>query len=91
MEHGDLLDAWIAPVFDDAPDMRRLRLASCLLSDVAWQATAPFRADRAIEMALHGNWAALDARGRVMMAQALGLTIPQHVLLQASPVGSCSS
>jgi exopolyphosphatase/guanosine-5'-triphosphate,3'-diphosphate pyrophosphatase len=70
-EHGDLLDAWIAPLFDDEPQMQRLRLASCLLSDVAWQTSAPFRADRGIEMALHGNWAAVDARGRVIMAQAL--------------------
>jgi exopolyphosphatase/guanosine-5'-triphosphate,3'-diphosphate pyrophosphatase len=70
-QHGDLLDAWIAPLFDDEPAMRRLRLASCLLADVAWQANPGFRADRAIEMALHGNWVALDAPGRVIMAQAL--------------------
>jgi exopolyphosphatase/guanosine-5'-triphosphate,3'-diphosphate pyrophosphatase len=70
-QHGDLLDAWIAPLFDDEPAMRRLRLASCLLADVAWQANPGFRADRAIEMALHGNWVALDAAGRVIMAQAL--------------------
>ena len=37
-QHGDLLDEWIAPLFDDQPAMRRLRLASCLLADVAWQA-----------------------------------------------------
>jgi exopolyphosphatase/guanosine-5'-triphosphate,3'-diphosphate pyrophosphatase len=70
-QHGDLLDAWIAPLFDDEPRMRRLRLASCLLADVAWQANPGFRADRAIEMALHGNWVAVDAPGRVIMAQAL--------------------
>ena len=51
--------------------MRRLRLASCLLADVAWQANAGFRADRGIEMALHGNWVAVSAVGRVIMAQAL--------------------
>ena len=70
-QHGDLLDAWIAPLFDDAPAMRRLRLASCLLADVAWQANAGFRADRGIEMALHGNWVAVSPAGRVIMAQAL--------------------
>jgi exopolyphosphatase/guanosine-5'-triphosphate,3'-diphosphate pyrophosphatase len=70
-QHGDLLDAWIAPLFDDEPGMRRLRLASCLLADVAWQANAGFRADRAIEMALHGNWVAVSPAGRVIMAQAL--------------------
>jgi len=70
-QHGDLLDQWIAPLFEDSPAMRRLRLASCLLADVAWQANPGFRADRAIEMALHGNWVAIDAAGRVIMAQAL--------------------
>lgn len=70
-QHGDLLDAWIAPLFDDQPAMRRLRLASCLLADVAWQANAGFRADRGIEMALHGNWVAVTPAGRVIMAQAL--------------------
>jgi len=58
-------------LFDDKPAMRRLRLASCLLADVAWQANASFRADRGIEMALHGNWVAVSPAGRVIMAQAL--------------------
>jgi exopolyphosphatase/guanosine-5'-triphosphate,3'-diphosphate pyrophosphatase len=70
-QHGDLLDEWIAPLFDDEPAMRRLRLASCLLADVAWQANPGFRADRGIEMALHGNWVAVNPSGRVIMAQAL--------------------
>jgi exopolyphosphatase/guanosine-5'-triphosphate,3'-diphosphate pyrophosphatase len=70
-QHGDLLDSWIAPLFDDAPAMRRLRLASCLLADVAWQATPGFRADRGIEMALHGNWVAVSPAERVIMAQSL--------------------
>ena len=70
-QHGDLLDEWIAPLFDDPPAMRRLRLASCLLADVAWQSNPGFRADRGIEMALHGNWVAVNPWGRVVMAQAL--------------------
>jgi exopolyphosphatase/guanosine-5'-triphosphate,3'-diphosphate pyrophosphatase len=70
-QHGDMLDAWIAPAFDDGPKMARLRLAACLLSDIAWAAHPDFRADRGIDMALHGNWVAIDAPGRVMLAQAL--------------------
>ncbi|HEY5710742.1 MAG TPA: Ppx/GppA family phosphatase, partial [Allosphingosinicella sp.] len=35
-QHGDLLDAWIAPAFDDDARCARLRLAACLLSDIAW-------------------------------------------------------
>ena len=74
-QHGDVLDAWIAPLFDDASAMRRLRLASCLLADVAWQANPGFRANRAIEMALHGNWVAVTPRERVIMAQALATSV----------------
>ncbi|MFL6844733.1 MAG: Ppx/GppA family phosphatase [Allosphingosinicella sp.] len=70
-EHGDLLDRWIAPIFDDAPAEARLRLAACLLADVAWAAHPDFRAERGVEMALHGSWVGIDVCGRVMMAQAL--------------------
>ena len=70
-QHGDLLHQWIAPLFDDRPGMERLRLASCLLADVAWQAAPMFRAERGVEMALHGDWTGVDAAGRVSMAQAL--------------------
>jgi exopolyphosphatase/guanosine-5'-triphosphate,3'-diphosphate pyrophosphatase len=70
-EHGDLLDRWIAPIFDDKPAHARIRLAACLLADVAWQAHPDFRAERGVEMALHGNWVGIDGPGRVMMAQAL--------------------
>ncbi|MDB5697999.1 MAG: Ppx/GppA family phosphatase [Alphaproteobacteria bacterium] len=70
-EHGDLLDRWLAPVFDDGPAAARLRLAACLLADIAWQAHPDFRAERGVDMALHGNWVGVDAPGRVMIAQAL--------------------
>lgn len=70
-EHGDLLDAWIAPLFEDSAAMARLRLAACLLADVGWHANPEFRAERGVEIALHGNWVAIDARGRAIVAQAL--------------------
>jgi exopolyphosphatase/guanosine-5'-triphosphate,3'-diphosphate pyrophosphatase len=69
--HGGLLDRWIAPVFDDSPTAARLRLAACLLADVAWQAHPDFRAERGLDMALHGNWVGIDPPGRVRLAQAL--------------------
>jgi exopolyphosphatase/guanosine-5'-triphosphate,3'-diphosphate pyrophosphatase len=71
-EHGDLLDAWIAPLFagEDA-ETARLRHAACLLADVGWRANPEFRAERGVEIALHGNWVAIDARGRALVAQAL--------------------
>ena len=70
-EHGALLDRWIAPIFDDDVEASRLRLASCQLADVAWQAHPDFRAERGVDMALHGNWVGIDGPGRVMIAQAL--------------------
>ncbi|MDT8757960.1 Ppx/GppA family phosphatase [Sphingomonas psychrotolerans] len=70
-EHGDLLDRWIAPLFDDAPELARLRHAACLLADVGWRANPEFRAERGMEIALHGNWVAIDAAGRAVLAQAL--------------------
>ncbi|MFN3943990.1 MAG: Ppx/GppA family phosphatase [Allosphingosinicella sp.] len=69
--HGDLLDRWIAPIFDDDPPAARLRLAACLLADIAWAAHPDFRAERGVDMALHGNWVGIDGPGRVMLAQAL--------------------
>lgn len=88
-QHGDLLDAWIAPLFNDEPPMRRLRLASCLLADVAWQANPGFRADRGIEMALHGNWVAVSPQGRVVMAQALTANFGRDYLPDARLTGLC--
>jgi exopolyphosphatase/guanosine-5'-triphosphate,3'-diphosphate pyrophosphatase len=81
-QHGELLDSWIAPLFDDDATSARLRLAACLLADIAWAAHPDFRADRGVDMALHGNWVAIDAAGRVRLAQALftafggGKTLP---------------
>lgn len=70
--HGALIDQWIAPLFaQDAPHMARIRRAACLLGDVGWRANPDFRAERGLEIALHGNWVGLDAWGRVMLAQAL--------------------
>ncbi|OYY90885.1 MAG: exopolyphosphatase [Sphingomonas sp. 28-66-16] len=71
-EHGDLLDEWIAPLFADEPEeLARLRHAACLLADVGWRANPEFRAERGVEIALHGNWVAIGAHGRALLAQAL--------------------
>ncbi|MBK5264950.1 MAG: Ppx/GppA family phosphatase [Alphaproteobacteria bacterium] len=70
--HGDLIDRWIAPIFnDDSPQRQRIRRAACLLADVGWRANPEFRAERGLEIALHGNWVGIDVTGRAMLAQAL--------------------
>ncbi len=48
-----------------------MRHAACLLADVGWRANPEFRAERGIDIALHGNWVGIDARGRALVAQAL--------------------
>ena len=70
--HGRAMDSWITSLFDldDAP-AARLRLACCLLSDVASTANPDFRAERAAEMALHGQWWGIDLTDRLVMAQTL--------------------
>lgn len=88
-EHGDLLDAWIEPVFEDFPPMARIRRAACLLADVAWQASPEFRADRAVEMALHGGWVAVTAAERVIIAQALSSSFGRDRLPSADLAQLC--
>lgn len=90
--HGDLIDRWIAPVFNDGPaEWRRIRRAACLLADVGWRANPEFRAERGLEIALHGNWVGIDVAGRAMLAQALyshlggGTSVPQQLEGLASP------
>ena len=74
-----------------SPKCRRLRLASCLLADVAWQANPDFRADRGIEMALHGNWVAVNPAGRVIMAQALSSNFGRDRLPDSATSAACAS
>ena len=71
-DHGASLDAWMDPLFrDESSEMRRLRLATCFLGDIAWNAHPDYRAERAVDMAIHGNWVGIDAHGRAMLGRAL--------------------
>ena len=73
-EHGDMLFAWMADLFengDEPASERRIRFAACLLSDVAWRAHPDFRAERGVDLALHGNWVAINSAERAALAQAL--------------------
>ncbi len=71
-DHGTALDMWMNPLFpDEAGDMQRLRLTACLLGDIAWNAHPDFRAERAVDMALHGNWVGINSHGRAVLGRAL--------------------
>lgn len=71
-DHGATIDMWMDPLFpDETPEMQRLRLAACLLGDIAWNAHPDFRSERAVDMALHGNWVGIDSHGRAVLGRAL--------------------
>ncbi len=72
-EHGDILMSWMDPLFarNESEADRRLRLAACLLSDVAWRGHPDFRAQRAIDASLFGNFVGIDSYGRIKIAVAL--------------------
>lgn len=72
-EHGDILMGWMNDLFaqEDEPGDARLRRAACLLSDIAWRGHPDFRAQRALDGSLYGNYVGIDMRGRIMLAIAL--------------------
>lgn len=91
-EHGDLLNRWIAPLFADESDTdKRIRLAACLLADTGWRAHPEFRAERGLEMALHGNWVGIESNGRGKMAQALFTNFGGGVGVVDELVNLCST
>jgi exopolyphosphatase/guanosine-5'-triphosphate,3'-diphosphate pyrophosphatase len=70
--NSDLLGEWIAGVFaGDPPEWQRIRTAACHLGDVAWRANPNFRAERGLELGLHGNWVGISGAEREMLGQAL--------------------
>ncbi len=71
-DHGALLDDWLSDLFDDdPPEAQRYRLAACLLGDIAWNAHPDFRSERAVDLAIHGNWVGIDAHGRALLGRTL--------------------
>ena len=44
------------------PGRRACGWPPAMLADVAWQAHPDFRAERGVDMALHGNWVGIDVR-----------------------------
>ncbi|MCE2492518.1 MAG: Ppx/GppA family phosphatase [Alphaproteobacteria bacterium] len=69
---GDELADWMAPLFDEeSPEDGRLRLAACLLSDVAWRAHPSYRAARAFEEVFQAPVVGIDHAGRAFVALAI--------------------
>lgn len=70
--HGEALMEWMNGLFTPEPaDQTRLRLVACVLADTAWRTHPDFRAERGLEMALHGNWVGIDGGERALLGAAL--------------------
>jgi exopolyphosphatase/guanosine-5'-triphosphate,3'-diphosphate pyrophosphatase len=68
---GRALYAWLQPLFRKAdPDLARLRLAACLLGDVAWNEHPDYRAEIAFLRVLRMPVVGVDHPGRAFMALA---------------------
>lgn len=71
---GPLLCDWLDPLFpQDGPAERRLRLAVCLLSDMAWREHPDYRATHAFTRMLHLPVAGIEHVERVIGALALAV------------------
>jgi exopolyphosphatase/guanosine-5'-triphosphate,3'-diphosphate pyrophosphatase len=69
---GHALHAWIAPLFrKTTPDANRLRLAACLLADIAWNEHPDYRAEIAFLRVLRMPMVGIDHPGRAFLALAV--------------------
>ncbi len=90
--YPEALLSWSDGAFPgEPPALRRLRHCACLIAGTGWASNPDFRAIAGEDMALHGNWTAVDAAGRAMMAQALHVGLggnpdnPPPILAQLAP------
>lgn len=71
-EHSEKLLRWIDPLFTaETPAERRLRLAACMLADVAWRGHPDYRAEKVLSEVVFGRFGGLDHRGTALLALAL--------------------
>lgn len=81
--YPDAVLDWTDGAFpDEDTPLRRLRHAACLMAGTGWASSPDFRVLAGEEMALHGNWTGIDARGRAVIAMAL------HVGLGGDPAAA---
>lgn len=74
-EHADVIYDWSSPLFKRATHgskkRRQLHMAICLLGDIAWRGHPDFRAEKAVESILHGNFVGINHAERAYIAVAL--------------------
>ncbi|MGL5362161.1 MAG: Ppx/GppA family phosphatase [Bosea sp. (in: a-proteobacteria)] len=69
---ADLID-WVGRLFVEAgitedPEMRRLRHAACLLSDIGWRAHPDYRGEQSLNVIAHAAFIGIDHPGRAFLA-----------------------
>ncbi len=71
-DYGRALNEWTAPLFpEETPEQARLRLAGCILADVAWREHPDYRAAHAFQQILRLQVVGVDHPGRAFMAVAV--------------------
>ena len=70
--HAQEMVQWTAPVFaDESAELRRVRVASSLFSDVGWRLHPDDRAIGTYNQVLHAPFAGADHRTRALIATAV--------------------
>ncbi|MCW9033434.1 MAG: Ppx/GppA family phosphatase [Alphaproteobacteria bacterium] len=71
-EHGQELYDWMSPLFTDETEAeKRIRLATCLLSDISWFEHQDYRSEHAFRRIIRLPFAGLSHRERIMLAYSV--------------------
>jgi exopolyphosphatase/guanosine-5'-triphosphate,3'-diphosphate pyrophosphatase len=71
-QHAHEVFGWLAPLFPDEPkELRRIRLAVCLFSDIGWRRHPDDRALGTFSQVLTSPFAGADHRARALIASAV--------------------
>jgi len=73
-EHAEVIFDWSRPLFrvtENSKQRTKLHMAICLLGDIAWRGHPDFRAEKAVESVLHGNFVGISHSERAFIAVAL--------------------
>ncbi|HWA88661.1 MAG TPA: Ppx/GppA family phosphatase [Rhizomicrobium sp.] len=70
--HAQEMMQWMAPIFaDESAELRRIRQAACLFSDVGWRLHPDDRSVGTYNQVLHAPFAGADHRARALIATAV--------------------
>lgn len=74
-EHAAVIYDWSSALFGKSTQKslkrQQLHMAICLLGDIAWRGHPDFRAEKAVESILHGNFVGINHAERAYIAVAL--------------------